>query len=41
MHRYLVNQLLINAAWMLALVGALFGQVSATEIVGVDVNSGK
>ena len=40
-HRYLVNQLLINAAWMLALVGVLFGQLSATEIVGVDVNSGK
>jgi hypothetical protein len=39
--RHLVNRFLISSAWMLALVAVLFGQVSATEIVGVDVNSGR
>jgi streptogramin lyase len=39
--RHLVNRFLTSSAWMLALVAVLFGQVSATEIVGVDVNSGK
>src|SRR5271170_6511224 len=39
--RYLVNRFLTSGAWMLTLVAVLFGQVSATEIVGVDVNSGR
>src|SRR5580692_641842 len=39
--RHLVNRFLTSSAWMLALVAVLFGQVSATEIVGVDVNSGR
>jgi streptogramin lyase len=39
--RHLVNRFLTSGAWMLALVAVLFGHVSATEIVGVDVNSGR
>jgi streptogramin lyase len=39
--RHLVNRFLTSGAWMLTLVAVLFGQVSATEIVGVDVNSGR
>jgi streptogramin lyase len=39
--RHVVNRFLTSGAWMLALVAVLFGQVSATEIVGVDVNSGR
>ena len=39
--RHLVNRLLTSGAWMLALAAVLFGQASATEMVGVDVNSGR
>lgn len=38
---HVVNRFLTSGAWMLALVAVLLGQVSATEIVGVDVNSGR
>lgn len=39
--RHLVTRLLIRSAWTLAVIAGLLGQLSATEIVGVDVNSGR
>src|SRR5271154_525653 len=39
--RHLVTRLLIRSAWTLAVIAGLLGQVFATELVGVDVNSGR